>query len=183
LITKTKEILMADQKKRARPSRKATRELKATKIAKALPKTNLVVGAQESDETAQAQNTASSARIEPSEPDPVAILKQQIKALKKQLAEKTAAYHLIVGQQPKSDTKTVANVLELLAKPDGATKADLVTGTGAKKGYVDALLSRILPSKGYVITSFSVDGARTKSYRISPDENSETRTTSSENSV
>jgi hypothetical protein len=135
----------------------------------------------DNEEGARSENIVSGPIVESA--DRTADLRHQIKSLRKQLAEKVAEYQNVAGKEPRSDTKTVAMVLQLLGRPEGTTKVDLVKETGAKKGYIDALLSRILPSRGYMITSLSVEGTRTKSYRITSEQNSESRTTSLPNSV
>jgi hypothetical protein len=158
---------MTEQKKRTRLSRGATRTLKANKIVEALPQKVAVPESEERSEPLQGQRTIVATVTEP---EPAAVLKHEIQVLRKQLAEKTAAYRSLAGQNLKGETKTVTHLLSLLGRPEGATKATLVSETGAKKGYIDALLSRILPSRGYVIDSFSTEGARTKSYRVSSDQ-------------
>lgn len=163
---------MVEKKKRTRPTRGATRALKAARLVAVLPQEtpSLVapVGAQSTHGAVTQRNFA--AELSEAEPTPAAALKEEIRILRKQLAEKTAAYRSLVGQGLRSESKTVVQVLALLAEPDGATKSRLVTETGAKKGYVDALLSRILPSRGYVISSIAVDGTRSKAYRLSSEQ-------------
>jgi hypothetical protein len=93
-------------------------------------------------------------------------LKGEIRALRHQLAQKTADYRALLGDAGRSESQVVQRVLELLRKPDGATKATLIAETGAKKGYIDALLNRILPARGHALHSNPVDGARARVYRI-----------------
>jgi hypothetical protein len=93
-------------------------------------------------------------------------LNDEIRALRKQLAEKTAAYHLLTGGGREVGSQTVAKVVAMLSEPAGATKSRLMAETGARKGYIDALLNRILPGRGHTISSFPVDGARVRGYRI-----------------
>lgn len=159
---------MTEKTKRIPLSRGATRALKASKLAEVLPVISTNQGSSESLHGEGALGAAIATK--PVELEPAAVLKHEIQILRKQLADKTAAYRSLAGQNLKGETKTVTHVLSLLGRPEGVTKATLVSETGAKKGYIDALLSRILPSRGYGIESLSVDGARTKSYRVSSDQ-------------
>ena len=72
----------------------------------------------------------------------------------------------MAGQEPDGVSDTVRKVLELLGREEGATKAQLVQATGAKEAYVAALLNRILPSKGYSVSSTVLQGAKVKTYRL-----------------
>ena len=91
------------------------------------------------------------------------ILASEIESLRKALNSKLAELRAIDGPGRKVGSGTVERVLTLLLGA-GATKSQLVTETGAKKGYVDALLGRILPDRGYVITSDRSEGSREKMY-------------------
>ena len=93
-------------------------------------------------------------------------LKAEILALRKTLAEKTALFRSLGGSLVGGETDTVRKILELLRRTQGATKRELVEATGAKKGYVDALLNRILPGKGYEIEGQPREGGRVKAYRF-----------------
>jgi hypothetical protein len=93
-------------------------------------------------------------------------LQREIGTLRRQLAEKSAELRELEGRTGLSETPTVAKVLRLLTSPDGATKEELIRETGAKKGYIDALLSRILGQKGYLIRAKSVAGRSTKTYFV-----------------
>ncbi|HYN81281.1 MAG TPA: hypothetical protein VES88_07250 [Gemmatimonadaceae bacterium] len=163
---------MVEKKKKTRPTRGATRALKAAQLAEVLPQKTLSPTALVSAQLMQDSVTTDAAELSDSttEPTPAAVLKQEIRTLRKQLAAKTATYRSLVGQSLRGESKTVVQVLALLAESDGATKSRLITETGAKKGYIDALLSRILPSRGYVISSIAVDGTRSKAYRLSSEQ-------------
>jgi len=103
----------------------------------------------------------------PKAPSPeVESLKAEILALRKTLAEKTAQFRSLGGSLGGGETDTVRKVLELLRRKDGATKLELGEATGAKKGYVDALLNRILPGKGHQIEGQPREGGRVKAYRV-----------------
>lgn len=97
--------------------------------------------------------------------DAAARLMQEIKVLRQAVSRKTAELRALKGQSG-GDSEVVRRVVELLSRAGGATKVQVVEQTGAKKGYVDALLSRILPEKGYVITATTVAEQRGKTYRI-----------------
>lgn len=97
--------------------------------------------------------------------DAAARLTQEIKELRQAVSNKAAELRALRGQAG-GESEIVRRVLELLSRTEGATKVQVVEETGAKKGYVDALLSRILPEKGYVITATAVSGQRAKIYRI-----------------
>jgi hypothetical protein len=92
-------------------------------------------------------------------------LRSEIGAIRKQLDTKLAALRTLGGPKKKGGSETVDRVLSLLLGP-GATKSVLVAETGAKKGYIDALLSRILPARGHSILSTRAEGAREKTYRV-----------------
>lgn len=92
-------------------------------------------------------------------------LRQEIVELRAALAHKTAKLHALEPQMA-GQSDTVRRVLELLGREEGATKAQLVEATGAKKAYVEALLNRILPSKGYSISSAALEGAKVKTYHL-----------------
>lgn len=94
-------------------------------------------------------------------------LRQEIIALRATLANKAAELRALGGNGPDGQSDTVRKLVELLKREEGATKAQLVEVTGAKKAYVEALLNRILPSKGYLISSAVLEGAKVKTYRIS----------------
>jgi hypothetical protein len=92
-------------------------------------------------------------------------LTAQIATLRAAMNAKIAELRAIDGSAKKTGSDTVNRVVALLAG-SGATKSELVAKTGAKKGYVDALLGRILPSRGYRIIASRADGAREKMYRM-----------------
>jgi hypothetical protein len=92
-------------------------------------------------------------------------LVKEIAGLREGLSRKMAELRALQGQTG-GESDVVLRVVELLSRPEGATKAQLVEQAGAKKGYVDALLNRILPERGYTITGATVSGERTKTYRI-----------------
>ena len=92
-------------------------------------------------------------------------LARQIREQREVLSRKVAELRALKGETG-GESDVVRRVVELLSRPDGATKAQLIEGTGAKKGYVDALLNRILPQKGYTVTASTASGGRIKTYRI-----------------
>ena len=96
----------------------------------------------------------------------VAALRDEITALRAALNEKLAKWRAMGGSMTSTESPTVRQVLDLLRRPEGATKQELVEATGAKKGYVDALLSRILPEKGYQVAGEVREGGRVKAYRV-----------------
>lgn len=161
---------MADDKnRRKRLSRRATVALKAEKLGKALHCGTPFVIAEEqaAAETEQPRHDSEWQSIRPLEVSALETLKAEIGVLRHQLAEKTAEYRVQLGDAGRAESQVVRRVLELLSQPDGATKTALIGDTGAKRGYIDALLNRILPARGHVVQSFPVEGARTRAYRIS----------------
>lgn len=68
---------------------------------------------------------------------------------------------------PREPSERIQKVLELLRREEGATKSQIAEGTGAAKGYVAALISRILPEKGFTLTAEAQENSREKVYRIS----------------
>jgi hypothetical protein len=105
------------------------------------------------------------ATAEPEGEDAANRFAQEIKEQREELSRKVAELRTLKGQAS-GESDIVRRVIELLSRTAGATKAEVIEQTGAKKGYVDALLNRILPEKGYTITATTVTGERTKSYRI-----------------
>lgn len=98
--------------------------------------------------------------------DEVERIRAEIRELRAALAHKTLELRALGGQEPGGVSDTVQKVLELLRREEGATKAQLVEATGAKEAYVAALLNRILPNKGYSISSTVLQGAKVKTYRL-----------------
>ena len=93
-------------------------------------------------------------------------LRGEIAELRATLAQRIAELRALGGEESGRPSDTVRKVLELLEREEGATKAQLVEATGAKEAYVAALLNRILPSKGYSISSNVLPGAKASpSYR------------------
>lgn len=156
---------MAEKKRHTTATRGATRTRKATTLSAALLQQ---AAAPPSKTTAsdEPQNTVTNAEMAVAGETPERLasvaLKEEMRSLREQLASKTAEYRLLIGNKPAGESKTVARVLELLSEPSGATKGRLADETGAKKGYIDALLGRILPSRGYVVSSSQVDGTRVR---------------------
>jgi hypothetical protein len=97
--------------------------------------------------------------------DAVERLAKEIKEYREALSRKMAELRTLKGQTS-GESDVVRRVVGLLSRTEGATKAQIIEETGAKKGYVDALLNRILPEKGYTMTAITVSGERTKTYRI-----------------
>lgn len=93
-------------------------------------------------------------------------LKQEIVELRATIARKGAELRALGGEASVAQSDTVRKVLELLAREEGATKGQLVEATGAKEAYIAALLNRILPGKGYSISSAVLEGAKVKTYRL-----------------
>lgn len=99
-------------------------------------------------------------------PNPeVEALRVEITELRKALTEKLARLSDLGGQMG-GESATVMRVLEMMRGSKGATKQELVEETGAKKGYIDALVNRILPAKGYILEGKPREGDRVKAYRI-----------------
>lgn len=96
----------------------------------------------------------------------VSRLRAEITELRTTLSKKTAELRALAGEKSDGLSDTVRKVLELLEREEGATKVQLVEATGAKEAYVAALLNRILPNKGYSITSTVLQGAKVKTYRL-----------------
>jgi hypothetical protein len=105
------------------------------------------------------------APAQPEGEDAAERLAKEIKEHREALSRKMAELRALKGASG-GESDVVRRVVELLSRSEGATKAQVVEETGAKKGYVDALLSRILPDKGYTIAATTVSGERTKTYRI-----------------
>lgn len=85
-------------------------------------------------------------------------------------AAKEAAATAKKDRKPGEETPVVALVIKLLRRKEGATKKELMEATaanGTKEGYINALLSRILKEKGYVLTSEAVENERAKRYHVS----------------
>ena len=99
--------------------------------------------------------------------DPRNALRSEIRTLRKLVQDKSAQLRsLDGGAKTGGASVVVTKAVALLLRQEGATKDVLVSETGAKKGYVDALLNRILPERGYSITATPIEGSRQKSYRI-----------------
>ena len=105
------------------------------------------------------------APAEPDGEDAADRLEREIREQREALSRKMAELRSLKGPAG-GESDVVRRVVELLSRAEGATKAQVIEETGAKKGYVDALLNRILPEKGYTITATTVSGERTKTYRI-----------------
>ena len=155
--------MTTERQKRKRLTRSATVDLKASKLVEALGEERPREAAAE---VPSVEAPALTSAIVRDDAQTLHSLGEEIKALRKQLAEKTAAHRLLSGKESGEGSKTVAQVIAMLSASAGASKAQLIAETGAKKGYVDALLNRILPSRGYVVTSVPVDGARARAYRL-----------------
>ena len=155
---------MAEKKNSKRSSRAEERASKASAIVATLPQADPSL-------TTTSNEIALPVAIEDEQSDPAItshlVLKEGLRVLRQQLAEKTAQYRESVGKKPSGKSETVSKVLAMLEEGEGATKERLIAKSGAKKGYIDALLSRILPSRGYLITSNFVEGTRAKAYRAS----------------
>lgn len=93
-------------------------------------------------------------------------LRGDVAKLRATLAQKMAELRSLGGEARNDLSDTVRKVVELLGRAEGATKAQLVEATGAKEAYIAALLNRILPSKGYLISSVLPEGAKVKTYRL-----------------
>ena len=98
--------------------------------------------------------------------DQAARIRAEIAELRTVLAQKTAELRSLAGAESGGLSDTVRKVLELLGREEGATKTQLVEATEAQEAYVAALLNRILPSKGYSVTSTVLPGAKVKTYRV-----------------
>jgi hypothetical protein len=157
--------------KRRQPTRAQTRALKAERLAEALGPNRtegaLQLSASEPEDPSEQPHNGDP--VDGAEtgalPTQADVLKEEIARLRKLLAEKTAEYRGIAGNT-KQESATVERVLALLGNAEGISKADLVAKTGAKKGYVDALLSRILPARGYLIDSIASADSRARIYRL-----------------
>jgi len=161
--------MTADRKRGKGLTRSATVALKAGKLAEALGEP-IPGHAVDPKEAAAPPALADSTEVGVSA---LATLDAEIRLLRAQLAEKTAAHRLLRGGNQTRESGTVAKVLALLSMPDGVPKARLIAETGAKKGYVDALLNRILPARGYELHSFPFAGSRTRAYRLAAKESVE----------
>jgi hypothetical protein len=165
---------MSKNKERAKGlTRGATVALKATRIAETLRQAQETPAPTESIASGDDDDSAITEQVAVDSETPTAdcvvtpsILKAEIQQLRRQLLEKTTAYRSLVGNSPERESKVVAAVVAMLSETSGATKTALVEKTGAKKGYIDALLNRILPARGIEISSAPIDGGRVRSYRI-----------------
>jgi hypothetical protein len=102
-------------------------------------------------------------------------LRREIAELRQTLAAKIAELRSLEGPRQGGESVTLRRVVGQLRRPDGATKAQLVEETGAKPGYIDALLSRILAEKGYTVVSEALPTGKAKLYRIPSTEAQEIR--------
>ncbi len=65
------------------------------------------------------------------------------------------------------ETPTVAKIVKLLQRKNGASKVELAEALPeTKRGYIDALLTRIFKEKGYTLESEAVEGQRARRYKI-----------------
>jgi hypothetical protein len=101
--------------------------------------------------------------------DAVLTLRAEIAALRRTLTAKIEQLRAMQGHTGATETATVSRTLSLLRRPGGVSKEELIRETGAKKGYVDALLGRILSAKGHRIVANQIENSRAKAYTLEPD--------------
>ena len=165
---------MSARARRKQSSRADTRALKASRLTAVLGEAaaSSISSAITDEEVSGIQTDASHGNTEAKpavDIDPEAIklaaLKSELQTLRRQLDERSKEYRSLTGKAPRA-SQTVAKVIALLSDPGGVTKLQLAEQTGAKRGYVDALLNRILPARGHIISSEPLNTGRGRLYRI-----------------
>jgi hypothetical protein len=155
-------------KKRKATKRAETASLKAARIKDQLPTGLAAKWAENEDDFQLVASDAGTAANEmrDSQEGRGKMLKEEIRSLRSQLAEKTSEYRALEGRREGGESGVVKKVVSLLSQEGGATKARLIAETGARKGYIDALLNRILPARGYEVSSLQIVGERMHAYSI-----------------